>query len=192
MIQIKMERGSMNTQETVPTSAENTEKELQDANNNQEMQEDMSLVQKDLAVCKEALADWQDKYTRMRADFENYKKRMIKEQASWMQSARVSIISDLLGIIDNFDRAMEHITTESGDMQSWIDGISMIHASFKDFLKKAGVQEVPYNVFDPQYHEALLQVDSDNHEPGQIVTVLEKGYMLQDQVIRPAKVSVAK
>ena len=68
----------------------------------------------------------------------------------------------------------------------------MIHDSFTEYLKTAGVTEMPYDQFDPEQHEALIQVDSDDHDAGAIVTVMEKGYLLNDRVLRPAKVSVAK
>ncbi len=157
----------------------------------QEIKTAAESAQKDLTLCKQAVADWQEKYARLGADFENYKKRMLKEQAMWIQSARVAMLTNLLTIIDNFDRAMEHKSTAT-DVKSWIDGITMIHASFQEFLKKAGVREVPYDLFDPIYHEALMHIASDKHKPGDIVEVLEKGYMIDDHVLRPAKVSVAK
>lgn len=148
-------------------------------------------LQKDLDSCKQVVTEWQEKCARLGADFENYKKRMAKEQALWIQSARVSLLSSLIAVIDNFDRAMEHkpMTLEA---KSWIDGISMIYGSLHDFLKKSGVKEVSYDHFDPTYHEAIVQVDSDKHTTGEIVEVLEKGYRIDDHVLRPAKVSVAK
>ena len=148
--------------------------------------------QKDLDTCKQALSEWQGKYSRLSADFENYKKRLSKEQATWTATVQASMLNQLLSIVDNFDRAMAHKAEQSTDMQSWIDGVAMIHDEFHEFLKNAGVKEVPYKIFNPEYHEALLQVDSDTHESGQIIEVMEKGYLLEDKVLRPARVSVAK
>ncbi len=87
---------------------------------------------------------------------------------------------------------MEHQTEVPQELQAWADGIAMIHTAFKEFLKNAGVKEVPYDHFNPEYHEALMQVDSDTQDAGEIVDIMEKGYMLNDRVLRPAKVSVAK
>ncbi len=145
-----------------------------------------------LSQCKVTLAEWQEKYARLTADLENYKKRTMKERSVWAESAQVALISELLAIVDNFDRAMEHQMEVPQELQAWADGIAMIHTAFKDFLKKAGVKEVPYNQFNPEYHEALIQVDSEGQDAGEIVSVMEKGYMLKDRVLRPAKVSVAK
>ncbi len=153
------------------------------------------LVERELANCRQSVTEWQEKAARLAADFENYKKRMVKEQAGWIQSARIALLSNLLNVTDNFDRAMEHKKTMQMDgagMKEWSDGIAMIHAAFQEFLKKAGVQEVPYDVFDPVYHEALMHVASDKHTTGDIVEVLEKGYLMGEHVLRPAKVSVAK
>jgi molecular chaperone GrpE len=145
-----------------------------------------------LNQCKATLAEWQEKYARLTADLENYKKRTMKERSAWGESAQVVLLSELLSIVDNFDRAIEHQTEVPQELQAWADGIAMIHTAFKEFLKNAGVKEVPYNYFNPEYHEALMQVDSDAQEVGEIVDIMEKGYMLNDRVLRPAKVSVAK
>ncbi len=145
-----------------------------------------------LNQCKVTLAEWQEKYARLTADFENYKKRTMKERSAWAESAQVALLSELLAIVDNFDRAMEHQREVPQELQGWADGIAMIHTAFKDFLKNAGVKEVPYDQFNPEFHEALMQVDSDTQDAGEIVDVMEKGYMLNDRVVRPAKVSVAK
>lgn len=147
--------------------------------------------QKDLTICKQTVTEWQEKCARLGADFENYKKRIAKDQALWMQSARITLLSQLIAIIDNFDRAMDHKPT-TPDAKNWVDGMNMIYSSFHDFLKKAGVKEVAYDAFDPMYHEAIVQVASETHPAGAIVEVLEKGYMMDDHVLRPAKVSVAK
>jgi molecular chaperone GrpE len=146
----------------------------------------------ELTQCKATLAEWQEKYARLTADLENYQKRTMKERGVWAEAAQEKILLPILSIVDNFARAMEHMPEVPEQMQTWVDGITMIQNSFKDFLKNAGVQEVSYEAFNPELHEALMQVDSDEKESGEIVMVMEKGYMLKDRVLRPAKVSVAK
>ena len=145
-----------------------------------------------LAQCQATLAEWQEKYTRLTADLENYKKRTIKERGEWSQLAQAKVLKGLLGIADNFDRAVASQPDVSPEMQSWVDGITMIHDSLNEYLKNAGITETSYETFNPEHHEALMQVDSEEHRSGEIVEVLEKGYMLGDRVLRPAKVSVAK
>ncbi len=150
-------------------------------------------LSKELDACRISVKEWQEKYARLSADLENFKRRIAKEQRDWAETAQADIIIQLLAITDNFDRAMEHKEQQSPEeMQSWADGITMIYNALGEFLKKAGVREMSYDTFDPSYHEALLQVDSDEHKSGAIVAVVEKGYLLNDRVLRPAKVSVAK
>lgn len=177
-----------NSKKTVNTENKESEQALQES-------EGVSLeneTENQLNQCKVTLAEWQDKYARLTADLENYQKRTVKERSAWAESAQEKLLLPLLSIVDNFDRAMELKPEVSEDMQSWVDGIAMMYTAFGDFLKNAGVKEVSYDSFDPEFHEALMQVDSDEKESGQIVQIMEKGYMLNDRVLRPAKVSVAK
>ncbi len=177
-----------NSTKTVNTENKESEQALQESENVSPENE----TENQLNQCKVTLAEWQDKYARLTADLENYQKRTVKERSAWAQSAQEKLLTPLLSIVDNFDRAMELKPEVSQEMQSWVDGIAMIHTAFGDFLKDAGVAEVSYDSFNPEFHEALMQVDSDEKESGQIVQIMEKGYVLNDRVLRPAKVSVAK
>lgn len=145
-----------------------------------------------LENCQAMLSEWQEKYARLTADMDNFKKRTTKERADWAHAERAKTILPLLTIQDNFERAMALEQSPTPEMQSWFDGISMIYHSFGQYLQNAGVKEVSYDTFDPEYHEALIQVDSSEHDSGDVVEVMEKGYVLNDKVLRPAKVSVAK
>ncbi len=154
---------------------------------------DSDQLSQDLVACNASVQEWKEKYMRLSADLENFKRRIAKEQQMWREMAQADLLLKLLTIIDNFDRAMEHKDPQSSEeIKSWMEGIAMIYGSFGEFLKSVGVKEVPCKVFDPSYHDALMQVDSDEHKSGAIVMVMEKGYMLGDRVIRPARVSVAK
>lgn len=140
--------------------------------------------QQELAACQAAQQEWKEKYLRVMADMANYNKRIEKERALWSQLARADLLTPLLDVVDNFDRAAQ--TEELNP------GIKMIHSAFVEFLKNSGVQEVSYDTFNPELHEALMQVDAEGKESGTIVTVMQKGYALGDKVLRPAKVSVTK
>ena len=181
----------MDTEKDV-TQPATEEKNVETQEQQEESAAESETITEQLQQCKTTLAEWQEKYARLTADLDNYKKRTIKERSAWGENARMPLLSDLLAIVDNFDRAMEHQVDVPEEMRSWVDGMGMIHTAFKDFLKNAGVQEVSYEQFNPEYHEALLHVDSDEHDAGAIVEVMEKGYLLHDRVLRPAKVSVAK
>jgi len=154
---------------------------------------DNEAVSKELDACNATIKEWQEKYMRLSADLENFKRRITKEQQMWREMAQADLLLKLLSIVDNFNRAMEHKEQQSPEeLKSWVEGIAMIYGSFGEFLTSVGIKEVPCEIFDPSHHDALMQVDSDEHESGAIVTVMEKGYMLNDRVLRPAKVSVAK
>jgi molecular chaperone GrpE len=133
---------------------------------------------------------WRDQASRVFADFDNYKKRMDRDQASWMQTAQVSVIKDLLVVVDNFDRALSAKTDATADLYV---GIEMIYKSVNQILNKYSVKEFSnYQEFNPELHEALMDIESADHTSGQIVQVLEKGFMIKDKVLRPAKVVIAK
>ena len=145
-----------------------------------------------LTACMNELGGLKDRYARLGSDFENYKRRIEKEKSSWMQSAQTAILSDLLGIVDDFDRALQAGKQQESTAQL-LSGFDLIEKSLHKLLAKYGVTPMKdYQTFDPEKHEALMHVDSPEHKSGDIVQVLQKGFMFKDVVLRPAKVSVAK
>jgi molecular chaperone GrpE len=147
-----------------------------------------------LEKAQATIAEWADKYLTLTADFENYKKRMSSERADWANEAQKRFILDLLAVVDNFERALEQEKKrEENANVNWLAGFEMIYQSLEKLLAKYGVQPIAEtSVFNPKYHEALMQVESDKHKSGEIVQVLQKGYTMHDKVIRPSTVSVAK
>ncbi len=140
------------------------------------------------------VAEWNDKYLSLTADFQNYKKRVDIDRAEWSYDAQKKVFLDLLNIVDNFERALEQERKqEDATEKAWLAGIEMIYQSIIKMMQKFGVQEITdFSVFNPKYHEALVQVESADHKEGEIVQVLQKGYVMNDRVIRAATVSVAK
>lgn len=162
---------------------------------NKDMQEKVEETQEDaLGQCKVECAEWKDKYLHLSADFQNYKKRLVQERAEWGYEAQKHIILDLLAVLDNFERALEQEKKhEYAGAESLLAGISLIHQELEKVLHKYGVKEITErNSFNPEYHEALMHVDSPEHSTGDIVQIIQKGYTFKDHVLRPAKVSVAK
>jgi len=144
-----------------------------------------------LAQCEQQLAEWQEKYIRANADFDNFRKRTAKDQALWRQQAQAEILVQLLEIVDNFDRALEKEATP--ETQAWLEGFMLIRKSFDKLLHAYGVERMNnYDTFDPQYHEALMHVDTPDHVSGNIVMVIQHGYLMNGIVLRPAQVTVAK
>jgi len=153
------------------------------------------ILKKELENCKAEVAEWKDKFVRLNADFENFKKRMIEQQKLWIGTAQAEILAELLTIVDNFERALAgHEKQEkTPERKAWIEGFSLIYQSLIVLLHKFGVEEITeHGTFNPIYHEALVQVDSPDHESGTIVEIMQKGYSFKGKVLRPAKVSVAK
>ena len=142
----------------------------------------------------DAVAEWTEKYLSLAADFQNYQKRVSHERSEWAFDAQKVVCLQLLDVIDNFERALDvERKRESAEGVAWLAGFEMIYQSLEKILHKCGVSEITdFTVFNPKYHEALLQVESSDKESGQVVQVLKKGYMMHDKVIRPATVSVAK
>ena len=139
---------------------------------------------------KEATANF-DKYLRSVAELDNYKKRAIKEKADIIKYGKEDIVKDILPFMDSLDRALEH---DTGDIQTFKDGVALIQNQLLCCLKKHGVEsiETAGADFDPNFHEALMQMESDQHEDNKIVNELEKGYLLNGRLLRPSRVCVCK
>lgn len=162
--------------------------------NNEQVQTNDALKE-ELESCRVEVAEWKDKFVRLNADFENFKKRMLEQQRLWVGMAQAEILADLLTIVDNFERALaEHEKQEkTPERKVWIEGFALIYQSLITLLHKSGVEEITeHGTFNPIYHEALVQVDSSDHASGTIVEIMQKGYSFKGKVLRPAKVSVAK
>ncbi len=158
-----------------------------------------------LAACQAQVNDWKDRALRTAADYENFKKRSEKERLMWISNAQSSVLLDVIAIVDDFDRAFASLrlsgssdsASSGGQVQPLTNesraGFELIYKSLQKMLDKYGVQEIKDLAhFDPVKHEAIMQVESADHQQGDIVQVLEKGYLFKGEVLRPAKVSVAK
>lgn len=130
------------------------------------------------------------RYLRLAADFQNYKRRVEKEKGDIYAYANEKIVVELLDVIDNFERALEH----SNENESFSEGMNMIFKQFKGVLEKSGVEEMNAlgEDFDPNFHHAVLTENSVEYESGKVTQVLQKGYLLNKKVIRPAMVKVAE
>lgn len=137
------------------------------------------------------LAIKEDKLLRLAAEFENYKKRTRREWDLHQKNANAELLSDMLGVLDDFDRAFA-ASEDTGD--HFHSGIRMIFSQLMDVLRKAGLSEIEAAgvPFDPQFHEAMGEAESDEDDPGNVLHVVQKGYMLGGQLLRPARVIVVK
>lgn len=137
--------------------------------------------------------EYLEKLLRLKAEFENYKKRMLKEQSLAIKYASEGIITRLLPIVDDLDRALEAIKNDL-EASKIIDGVKLTHQDIKKVLEECLVKEInPVGEpFNPEEHEALNIIASDSHNEDHVVEVFQKGYKLDGKVVRPAKVSICK
>jgi molecular chaperone GrpE len=130
-----------------------------------------------------------DSYLRLAADFDNYRKRVAREQVELTRRANERILNELLPVLDDLERALE--AAEAHEEAKLEEGVALVARSLAAVLQKEGLEEVPTDgKFDPHVHEALLSQPSDAEE-GSIIEVLQKGYRLGDRVIRPARVVIS-
>jgi len=135
-----------------------------------------------------------DRIIRMQADFENMRKRIEKEKQDFVRFANEGIIVELLNVMDDLERTVELAQTKHQDLAAFLKGVEMILAHLYEMLKEHGVKPIDAKgkIFDPNYHEALMQADDDKAAEHTILEELQKGYLLNDRVIRTAKVKVSK
>jgi molecular chaperone GrpE len=153
----------------------------------------VSILKNELAETQAKANEYLDGWQRARADFSNYKKRVEREQSQIYQNAAGSILKRYLGIVDDLERALKN-RPQDGDGAAWAEGIELIYRKLLSILESEGIQpmEAEGQPFDPNLHEAIMSEESDEHESGQIIEVLQQGYMLGDKVLRPAMVRVAR
>jgi molecular chaperone GrpE len=152
------------------------------------MEGDIESLKQQLETALSQSAEYKDGWQRALADFTNYKRRMEAERVQTYQMAVGDILKDYLPVVDDLERALRD--KPSG---SWADGIELIYRKLRNILEAKGLtrMDAEGQMFDPNFHEAISQEPSDNHESGQIIEVVAQGYMLGERVIRPAMVRVA-
>ncbi len=146
------------------------------------------------AQLAEAVKEWQDKYLRLSAEFDNYRKRTLKEKMDLVATGGEEVIKALLGVMDDIDRALAAMETAK-DVESVRQGVMLIHQKLMDMLRARGVEEIEAigHELDTDLHEAVAKVPVQEEEKkGKIIDVVQKGYKLKDKVTRYAKVVVGE
>lgn len=157
-------------------------------------EENLSTVEKELMEAQEEAKATQEKLLHALADFENYKKRIHKEQQDFSKYSVERFLKELLPILDDFDRFFEHLSKgPNEEMKTVVDGTRLIYGSFQKCLKRFHVEEIATDgeKFDPHWHEAIGEEESPL-EKGAITQCHRKGYKLHDRLLRPAMVTIAK
>ncbi|AJY76295.1 nucleotide exchange factor GrpE [Paenibacillus beijingensis] len=134
----------------------------------------------------------QQRYLRAQADFDNFRRRTAKEKEELAQYASMKLLGQLLPVVDNFERAIA-ATAGNGDYESLSKGVEMIFRQLEGVLEQEGLKAMKAvgEPFNPEFHQAIMQVESDEHEEGIVVEEVQKGYVLKDKVLRPAMVKVS-
>jgi len=188
--------------ETAPEKAESDpgkaepkkKKETKVDKEKKKLQDKVGKLEKALEESKAEVADLKDKYLRKQADFDNFRKRMIREKEDSIKFANTTLLVDIINVIDDFERALQS-SQESSDFTAFHSGIEMIEKQMISMLDTNwGLKRFDSagDAFDPEKHEALLMEESDKYEDQTVLEDFMKGYVLHDRVIRHAKVKVSK
>ncbi|HLS61480.1 MAG TPA: nucleotide exchange factor GrpE [Virgibacillus sp.] len=162
-------------------------------NEQEDLTEDgAATLQKEIEELKQEKEAAQERMLRIQAEFDNFKKRTQKERQNERKYKSQDLVNELLPVLDNFERALEVEVVE--EAKSIVEGISMVYRQFKDALESENVEVIQTvgEEFDPNLHHAVMQVEEEESESNIVLEELQKGYILNDRVIRPAMVKVNK
>jgi len=171
-----------------------------DNNTNETLAEDTGQTnvsqqetEKEIASVQEKLAEMQDRYLRLSAEFDNFRKRTLREKMELSKYATENLFIKILPVMDDFDRAISHMD-EAQDCAAMKSGIDLIYNKFAEFLKQNGVKEVETSdgEFNVDLHDAVAKTSAPEEMRGRIIEVIQKGYYLNDKVIRHSKVVVGE
>ncbi|WEK53079.1 MAG: nucleotide exchange factor GrpE [Candidatus Cohnella colombiensis] len=134
----------------------------------------------------------QNRYLRAQADFDNFRRRSLKEKEELAAYASQKVISQLLSVLDNFQRALQ-TGSDNAEIASYLKGYEMIYRQLFQVLEAEGLKQMDAvgKPFDPELHQAIMQVDSEEHDEGIVVEVVQEGYVLKDKLLRAAMVKVS-
>ncbi len=171
--------------------------ELVEPQEEQEAQQEplgeLERVQSQLAEAEARAAEYLDGWQRARAEFANFKRRQEQQQQAMRRQATARLVEQLIDVLDDQERAFGAIPEAMQD-DAWVTGFALVDKKLRSILEKEGLSEMPVKPgddFDPYHHQAILHEPSAEFEEGQIVDVLQKGYNLQETVLRPAIVRVS-
>ena len=183
-------------EETVDVSED--EVEIVDDQTTDENSADQAEAQTEAVVSQEAFQtlekDYEalkEKMLRLTAEYDNFRKRTQREKAADLKYKAQDLATDLVPVVDTFDRALQ-LKPDENSIDSFYEGMEMIYRQLMQALSQAGVEEIKTEgeTFDPNFHQAVMQVEDDQYESQAIVETLQKGYRLKDRIIRPAMVKV--
>jgi molecular chaperone GrpE len=159
--------------------------------NGEQVKAEMEALQSQLAEAEAKAAEYKDGWMRSQAEFQNYRKRIERDEFVRKQDMKGDIVRKILPVLDDLERALQNRPSNSG---AWISGIELIQKKLVSILETEGVKKIEAEgaLFDPNFHEAISHEPADGFESGHVIAVVQNGYMLGERVIRPALVRVAQ
>lgn len=183
-----------NTNKEIKQEEMENQQEVTDSNLDEKQDDEPATCEEDIKNLEEQIAELKDKHLRLFSEFDNYRKRTTKERVELFKTAHSDLMQELLPILDDFDRAMKSFE-ESEDVEAVKEGVQLIHNKLQGTLEKKGLKcmDSQGKDFDTDYHEAITEIPAPTDDlKSKVVDVVEKGYTLNDKVIRYAKVVVGK
>ncbi|GIR61147.1 MAG: hypothetical protein CM15mP66_05950 [Pseudomonadota bacterium] len=183
------EKGS----EEVSASAEATEEGDDSVDEETEVSDREPTVEERAADAESKYKEMQDRYLRLNAEFDNYKKRMMRENSDRLKYFNMELIKELLPSVDNLERAISHAGDENSDLENMIEGLQMVYKGMQEAFGKFGVSEIESigKEFDPNCHQAVGMIESQEVPENHVAEECLKGYYLHDRIIRPTMVRVS-
>ncbi len=185
-------------QEQDPTNANVDEMVAENPDEEQSGKEQSSAENEpvdEMVELRQQVGELKDKYIRLVAEFENYKKRTVREKLDWMKTAAQDTITAMLPVLDDFDRAKKFAEGENGEGEGLGEGVELVYQKLYNTLKQRGLEPMDSTgePFDPELHEAITEIPAPSEDmKGKVFDTIEKGYRLNDKIIRHAKVVVGK
>ena len=183
------EKGS----EEVSASAEATEEGDDSVDEETEVSDREPTLEERAADAESKYKEMQDRYLRLNAEFDNYKKRMMRENSDRLKYFNMELIKELLPSVDNLERAISHAGDENSDLENMIEGLQMVYKGMQEAFGKFGVSEIESigKEFDPNCHQAVGMIESQEVPENHVAEECLKGYYLHDRIIRPTMVRVS-
>ena len=186
---IKIETESEETTDKNRVSEKsNTGKEKKDA-----AEDPLKEIQVELETAKQEAKEAYDRFLRVSAEFENYKKRSVREMDDFRKYANQSLIKEMLAVVDNLERALNSSNGNSSNDKCMADGVNLTLKEILKVFEKFNVKPIESigQPFDPTFHQAMMQEETDDYPENTVITELQKGYMIHDRLLRPSMVVVA-
>ena len=179
--------------EEVSASSEATEEAVDSVDEETEVSDKEPTVEERAADAESKYKEMQDRYLRLNAEFDNYKKRMMRENSDRLKYFNMELIKELLPSVDNLERAISHAGDDNSDLENMIEGLQMVYKGMQEAFGKFGVSEIESigKEFDPNCHQAVGMIESQKVPENHVAEECLKGYYLHDRIIRPTMVRVS-